>query len=129
MAPSSPPDPAPRRVSGRLRAIRARLHKLPGGAIAWRVLITLLGLVVILVGIVLLPLPGPGWLIIFAGLGVLATEYAWARHLLHRSRGAVGSWTRWSLRQNVWVRLAIGLAGVVVVGGAVTGSWYLYQVT
>lgn len=114
-------------LSARLRAIRARLHQLPGGALAWRILITLLGVAVIVVGIVLLPLPGPGWLIIFTGLGVLATEYAWARHLLHRTRGAVGSWTRWSLRQNAWVRLAIGLGGLAIVGGALAGSWYLYQ--
>ena len=62
-----------------------------GMAKAWwqparRVLKTLLGVVLILVGIVMLPLPGPGpgWPVIFAGLGVLATEYAWAKRLLHR---------------------------------------------
>ncbi len=37
-------------------------------------------------GIILLPLPGPGWLVIFLGLGVLATEFAWAAHLLARAR-------------------------------------------
>lgn len=44
--------------------------------------ITVIGFVLIIGGIVLLPLPGPGWLIIFAGLAVLATEYVWAERAL-----------------------------------------------
>ena len=35
----------------------------------------------ILVGIILLPLPGPGTLIIFAGISLLAMEFRWARRL------------------------------------------------
>ena len=42
------------------------------------------GFLVLLVGIVLLPLPGPGWLVIAAGLAVLAAELVWARKLLDR---------------------------------------------
>jgi uncharacterized protein (TIGR02611 family) len=44
--------------------------------------ITVIGFVLVVGGIVLLPLPGPGWLIIFAGLAVLATEYVWAERAL-----------------------------------------------
>ena len=33
-------------------------------------------------GSILVPLPGPGWLIVFAGLAILATEYVWAQRLL-----------------------------------------------
>lgn len=36
------------------------------------------GFALLLAGIVMIALPGPGWLTIAAGLGVLATEYAWA---------------------------------------------------
>jgi len=90
------------------------------------VVITLLGLAIIAVGVVLLPLPGPGWLIIFGGLGLLATEYAWASRLLGRARGFVGGWTEWTSRQGIWVRVAVGLLGLVFLAGAVFGSWYLY---
>ena len=31
-------------------------------------------------------LPGPGWLFIFLGLGVLATEYVWAERLLKTAK-------------------------------------------
>ncbi|HET9311326.1 MAG TPA: PGPGW domain-containing protein [Actinomycetota bacterium] len=47
-----------------------------------RVGITIAGFAVMLAGVVLLVLPGPGWLLIFAGLAILSTEYVWARRLL-----------------------------------------------
>ena len=40
----------------------------------------------IAVGVALLVLPGPGLLVIALGLALLATEFAWARHVLARSR-------------------------------------------
>ena len=47
-----------------------------------RIGITIAGFAVLLAGVVLLVLPGPGWLLIFAGLAILSTEYVWARRLL-----------------------------------------------
>ena len=37
---------------------------------------------VVAVGIALIPLPGPGWLIVIAGLAIWAVEFHWARRLL-----------------------------------------------
>ncbi len=37
-------------------------------------------------GVLMLALPGPGWLTIALGLAMLATEFAWARNLLERLR-------------------------------------------
>jgi uncharacterized protein (TIGR02611 family) len=122
-------DPDQRPIAGRLSRIRARVRGLPGGALAWRIAITALGLGVIGVGVLLLPLPGPGWLIIFAGLGLLATEYDWASRLLRRARRLVGDWTRWAARQGLVARLGLGLVSLLVVVGAIAGSWYLYSVT
>ena len=53
---------------------------------AWlrRSIVTIVGGVMILVGLALLVLPGPGLLVIALGLAVLATEYAAARRLLDR---------------------------------------------
>ena len=48
--------------------------------------VTVLGFTLILAGIILIPLPGPGWLVIFAGLAVLATEYVWAERALRAAR-------------------------------------------
>jgi tellurite resistance protein TerC len=46
---------------------------------------TLLGL-----GIVMIALPGPGWLTIAAGLAILAGEFVWARKLLDRVKETGG---------------------------------------
>ena len=51
-----------------------------------RVVIAVVGATVILIGLTLLVLPGPGLLIIIVGLAVLATEFAWAQGLLHKAR-------------------------------------------
>ncbi|MEO8889738.1 MAG: TIGR02611 family protein [Jatrophihabitantaceae bacterium] len=108
------------------RSLRARVRALPGGWVAWRIAVTLAGAAVIVVGIVLLPLPGPGWLIIFAGLGILASEYAWARRLLHWMRAHVARWTRWAGGQSVLVRTLAGLAGLAVIAGVLYRSWLLF---
>jgi uncharacterized protein (TIGR02611 family) len=48
-----------------------------------RFAVTVVGVVVVIVGIILCPLPGPGIAIILGGLAILATEYDWAKRLLH----------------------------------------------
>jgi uncharacterized protein (TIGR02611 family) len=47
---------------------------------------TVLGVVVTLAGIALLPLPGPGTVVILVGLALLARDHEWAARLLHRAR-------------------------------------------
>jgi uncharacterized protein (TIGR02611 family) len=42
------------------------------------------GFTLLLAGGVMLVTPGPGWLVIFLGLGLLAAEFVWARRLMER---------------------------------------------
>jgi len=51
---------------------------------AKRIIITILGLTVLGIGIAMIVLPGPAIVVIPIGLGILATEFAWARNLLHK---------------------------------------------
>lgn len=51
-------------------------------AVVRRSIVTIVGLLIVLGGIALMVLPGPGILLVVVGLAVLATEYAWARDLL-----------------------------------------------
>jgi uncharacterized protein (TIGR02611 family) len=51
-----------------------------------RIAVTIAGFAVLLAGIALLVLPGPGWLLIFLGLAILATEYMWAARLLETAK-------------------------------------------
>jgi len=51
-----------------------------------RVGVTLLGAVLVLAGLAMFVLPGPGILVVIAGLAVLATEYVWAAVMLERAK-------------------------------------------
>ena len=51
-----------------------------------RILKTILGGVLVLVGVVMLVTPGPALVFIPAGLAILATEFHWAKGLMDRSR-------------------------------------------
>jgi uncharacterized protein (TIGR02611 family) len=88
----------------------------------YRAAITVVGVVVVILGLIMVPAPGPGWLVVIAGLGILSTEYSWARRLLHFTRGAVAAWTRWVLRQPLVVRMAVGFAGFVLLVGCLLVS-------
>lgn len=80
--------------------------------------VTILGVALLAVGLAMMVLPGPGILVIVAGLAVLATEYVWARSLLDRARNqaekvqeaAVAS--RW--RTVGTVLFALGMLGLGV---------------
>ena len=91
--------------------------------LVYRLAVALVGLAIVVAGLLLLPLPGPGWLIIFAGLGLLATEFTWARRLLDFARERVGRWSAWVRRQSLAVRSALGLAFLAIVAAA--GSGYV----
>jgi uncharacterized protein (TIGR02611 family) len=51
-----------------------------------RVIVTVVGATVMLIGIALVVLPGPAFVVIPVGLAILATEYAWARRWLRKVR-------------------------------------------
>jgi len=51
---------------------------------ARRAIIAVVGFTVVALGAVMIVMPGPGWLVIFIGLSVLAVEFVWARRLLRR---------------------------------------------
>lgn len=108
-------------------AWRARIRRRPTAYLVYRVLIGLVGSAVVILGIIAIPAPGPGWLIVFVGLGILASEFDRADRLLDFARRQVSRWTRWMGRQSLWLRGAVGLATLALVLGifwvslAVTG--------
>ena len=44
------------------------------------------GFTLLLAGVVMIITPGPGWLVIFLGLSLLAAEFIWARRLMDRMK-------------------------------------------
>jgi uncharacterized protein (TIGR02611 family) len=94
----------------------------------YRVAVGVVGALVVALGIVTIPLPGPGWLTVIAGLFVLATEFTWAERLLEFTRRHVSRWTEWLGRQSVAVRLGVGLLTAVFVCGVLVVMLHLLGV-
>ena len=107
-------------------AWRRRIRANPPLYAAYRVLVFVAGLAVVVVGILLVPLPGPGWVIVFLGLAIWASEFKTAQRVLGFVRGKVRAWTSWTAEQPWWVKGLVGLATVVAVLGL---FWVLFWIS
>lgn len=52
----------------------------------YRMIVLVVGAAVVAAGLAMFVLPGPGILVLIAGLAILGTEFLWARRLLQRAR-------------------------------------------
>ena len=89
--------------------------------VSWQVGVFIVGLAVVAAGVVMLPLPGPGWLVIFGGMAIWATEFVWAQLVLRWTKRKVTEATQRALdpkvrRRNI-ILTAIGLVIVAVLVG------------
>ncbi len=91
----------------------------------YRVAVGIVGGLVGALGLAAIPLPGPGWLIVIAGLFVLATEFTWAERLLDFTKRHVRRWTEWVGRQRMWVRMLISTATAAFVYGVLVVTLHL----
>ncbi|MFB7555195.1 TIGR02611 family protein [Streptomyces brevispora] len=97
------------RAPGFIKASRA-LH------LSWQVGVFMVGLAVVVAGIIMLPLPGPGWLVIFGGMAIWATEFVWAQLVLRWTRRKVTEAARRALDPKVRRRnIALTVIGLVIV--------------
>lgn len=55
-----------------------------------KLIYSVVGLTVVLIGIAMIVLPGPAFVVIPLGLAILASEYAWARRIIRRGTVFVG---------------------------------------
>jgi uncharacterized protein (TIGR02611 family) len=108
-----------------LRAIRQRIRATRTGRLTLQVVIGLIGAIVITVGIVLIPFPGPGWLIVLGGLAIWAIEFVWAQRLLQFTRARLEEWWHWLGRQHWAIRILVGLFGLLFVATVVWLSFRL----
>ena len=104
---------------------RARIKRNPALALAYRIGVGIVGGLIVVLGLALVPLPGPGWLIVFVGLGILASEFDWAERLLDFGRRTLKSWLQWLGRQSLAVRGLISLVTLAFVVGVVTLTLHL----
>ncbi|WP_051766947.1 TIGR02611 family protein [Saccharothrix syringae] len=101
---------------------RHRFRRNPALNLTYRVGVGVVGGLVLVAGVVMIPYPGPGWLVVFAGLAILATEFAWAGRLLRFAKRYYDAWVAWLKRQHVAVKALVLVATGLVV--AVT-CWLL----
>jgi len=99
-----------------------RIRSTPAGHLSLKIGVGILGTLVVVVGIALIPLPGPGWAIVILGLAIWAVEFTWAKRLLHFTRRHVHAWTQWVLKQSLPLRAVIGLAGFIFISAVVWAS-------
>jgi uncharacterized protein (TIGR02611 family) len=74
---------------------------------------------VVLAGAIMLVVPGPGWAVIFLGVGIWATEFLWARSLLKVARRWVTTATAWIRGRPLWLWIVLGLASVLLAAAVV----------
>jgi len=82
------------------------------------------GFLVVGIGIAAIPLPGPGWLIVFVGLTLLSREFDWAARWVEivRRRAKIDE-----LREKpIGVQIAVALVGLVFMGAAIYWSLRKY---
>jgi uncharacterized protein (TIGR02611 family) len=91
--------------------------------LSWQVGVFLIGLAVVVVGVIMLPLPGPGWFVIFAGMAIWATEFVWAQLVLRWTKRKVTEAAQRALDPRVRRRNMILTATGLVIAGALAAVY------
>ena len=58
---------------------------------AKKLIIAVIGFTILLIGLTMIVLPGPAFIVIPLGLGILATEFIWARRVLEKVKDKVNN--------------------------------------
>ncbi|MCX3289332.1 TIGR02611 family protein [Streptomyces sp. NEAU-H22] len=94
--------------------------------VSWQVGVFIIGLAVVVAGIIMLPLPGPGWVVIFGGMAIWATEFVWAQLVLRWTKRKVTEAAQRALDPRVRRRnIILTSVGLVIIGALV--GFYLWK--
>ena len=88
---------------------RRRIRSNPHSHRVYRTIVGVVGTVVIVGGLIMVPFPGPGWLVVFVGVGILASEFDWAKRLLDCGKAKLHAWNEWLQPKPVWFKGLVGL--------------------
>ncbi len=94
---------------------RDRLRERRRTELVYRIVVGVVGLAVLSVGILAIPYPGPGWAIVFVGLGILATEFDWARRLLAYAKERYEKAMDWFHDQHIAIQVLGGIFTALIV--------------
>lgn len=94
--------------------------------LSWQVGVFVVGLAVVAAGVAMLVLPGPGWVVIFGGMAIWATEFVWAQLVLRWTKRKVTEAAQRALDPRVRRRNAVLTAVGFVIAAALVGV-YLWR--
>ncbi len=84
----------------------------------WRIFIGVIGGLITIVGTVFLFAPGPGLLVLLAGLGILASEFAWASRAILKTKSIAANAAE-KVGMPLWVKYMLAAvftaASIVVI--------------
>jgi uncharacterized protein (TIGR02611 family) len=103
--------------------VRSRARSRRSSHVVYRSVVGTLGGAFVIGGLLLVPLPGPGWLIVLLGLAILASEFAWAARLQHLVRRKLASWRDWAASKPRPLRWAVGMITLAVVIAVLVGGY------
>jgi len=96
--------------------IRQQIKSTPYGSLVWRIFIGVIGGLITIIGTVSLFAPGPGLLVLLAGLGILASEFAWASRAILKTK-TIAANAADKVGMPLWVKymLAAGFTAASIV--------------
>ncbi len=80
-----------------------------------------LGFVVLIAGLIAIPLPGPGWVIVAVGLGILAQDFVWAERTLNIVRKRLPQDSDGKIATKTWV-----IMGITTAVGVGASTWWAF---
>lgn len=79
-------------------------------------IIAIIGVLVVAIGLIMVPYPGPGWLVVFVGLAILSSEFKFAQDILDKAHYWYDKWQEWLKNQGLFVQLIVlALVGAITV--------------
>lgn len=105
---------------------RRKIRSNPHSHLIYRIVVGVVGTAIFVLGLIMVPFPGPGWLVVLLGLAVLASEFRWARGLLQRSRHTLKVWNGWVQPQPWWVKGMVLLVTVIALAAI---FWALFLIS
>ena len=104
---------------------RRKIRSNPASHRIYKWVVGIVGTIVTVAGLVAVPAPGPGWLIVFVGIGILASEFEWAQRLLDWGKARLADWNDWIGPKPLWVKGLVGLLTAALVALVFYGLFLL----
>ncbi|MEO8555529.1 MAG: TIGR02611 family protein [Actinomycetota bacterium] len=105
---------------------RRKIRSNPHSHLIYRIVVGVVGLVIVVIGLIMVPFPGPGWLVVFIGLAIWASEFEWAQRVLQLAKSTLHAWASWLRPKPWWLK---GLVLVLTAIAAAVVVWLILLVS